>query len=99
MQQQQPIVQSTPALPAAAGLLGLGLGPAPVQAPKSVPATQFITHTSTYVTTLTNVESTVLPITLRGREIKTTLVESKTEVVTATELSTETKIAPTAPAL
>ena len=56
------------------------------------PATQFITHTNTYVTTLTNVESTVLPITLRGREIKTTLVESKTEVVTATELSTETKI-------
>ena len=41
------------------------------------------------------IESTVLPITLRGREIKTTLVESKTEVVTATELSTETKIAPT----
>ena len=55
-------------------------------------ATQFITHTNSYVTTLTNVESTVLPITLRGRLIKTTLVESKTEVVTATELSTETKI-------
>jgi len=71
----------------------LGAGqPAPAQ---PVPATQFITHTSTYTTTLTNIESTVLPITLRGREIKTTLVESKTEVVTATELSTETKIAPT----
>jgi len=64
------------------------------------PATQFITHTNSYVTTLTNVESTVLPITLRGRLIKTTLVESKTEVVTATELSTETKIraTPSAPA-
>ena len=65
------------------------------QIPQALPATQFITHTSTYVTTLTNVESTVLPITLRGREIKTTLVESKTEVVTATELSTETLVAPT----
>ena len=58
--------------------------------------TQFITHTNTYVTTLTNTESTVLPITLRGREIKTTLVESKIEVVTATEFSTETIITPTA---
>ena len=47
------------------------------------------------MTTLTNIESTVLPITLRGREIKTTLVDSKTEVVTATELSTETIVKPT----
>ncbi len=77
--------------PQLAGLAGLppGLGAAqPVQPPP----TQFITHTSTYVTTLTNTESTVLPITLRGREIKTTLVETQTSVVTATELSTETKI-------
>ena len=59
--------------------------------------TQFITHTSTYVTTITNTESTVIPITLRGREIKTTVVQSNTEVVTATEFSTETIIAPTAP--
>jgi len=54
--------------------------------------TQFITHTNTYTTTITNVESKILPITLRGREIKTTLVESLTEVVTATEFSTETII-------
>lgn len=60
-----------------------------------VPATQFITHTSTYTTTLTNTESKILPLTFRGREIKTTLIETNTEVVTATELSTETKIAPT----
>lgn len=64
----------------------------------SVPPTQFITHTSTYVTTVTNTQSTVLGITLRGREIKTTLVDSTTEVVTATEYSTETKIAPTSTA-
>merc|ERR1712038_1628402 len=38
----------------------------------------------------TNTQSTVLPITFRGREIKTTLVETNTEVVTATELSTQT---------
>lgn len=89
-----------PASNPARGLLaGVGAGSAiaalnnPI--PQRLPATQFITHTSTYVTTLTNVESTVLPITLRGRLIKTTLVESKTEVVTATELSTETLVAPT----
>ena len=64
--------------------------------PPVVPATQYITHTSTTVTTITNIRSKVLPITLRGREIKTTLVESKTEVATLTELSTETIIAPTA---
>ena len=68
-------------------LPNLGINPSP-------PQTKFVTHTSTYVTTITNVKSTVLPITLRGREIKTTLVESNTEIVTATELSTET-IAPT----
>jgi hypothetical protein len=61
----------------------------------AVPRTQFITHTSTTVTTITNVKSKVLPITLRGREIKTTLVESSTDVVTITDLSTETIIAPT----
>ena len=67
-------------------LLGGAVNPAkPLE-----PATQFKTHTSTYVTTITNTESTVLPITLRGREIKTTVIESKTEVVTATEFSTET---------
>lgn len=90
-----------PRIPAAnPGLLaGVGAGSAiaglnnPI--PRVLSPTQFITHTSTYVTTLTNVESTVLPITLRGRLIKTTLVESKTEVVTATEFSTETLVAPT----
>lgn len=77
---------------------GLGAGAGAGGGINPTPATQFLTHTNTYVTTLTNVESTVLPITLRGREIKTTLVESKTEVVTATELSTETIVAPTSTA-
>ena len=79
------------------GQAGLGAG-AGAGGLNPTPATRFVTHTSSYVTTLTNVDSTVLPITLRGRLIKTTLVESKTEVVTATELSTETIIAPTSTA-
>ena len=70
------------------------LAPNPIlnQAPAvpQPPQTQFVTHTSTYVTTLTEEKSTVLPITLRGRPITTTIVESSTKVVTATEYSTET---------
>jgi len=84
-QLQRPIQQQAPRL----------AQPAQVQPSAPVPATQFITHTSTYTTTLTNTESTVFPLTFRGREIKTTLIETNTEVVTATELSTETRIAPT----
>jgi hypothetical protein len=48
------------------------------------------------VTTITNTESTVLGITLRGRLLCTTVIESSIEVVTATEFSTETIIRPTA---
>ena len=62
---------SNPLLAAAGG--GLPLSP-------SEPATQFVTHSSTYTTTITNTESTVLGITLRGREIKTTVIESSTEI-------------------
>lgn len=81
-QPQRPTPQLNPILP------NLGINPSPAQ-------TQFLTHTSTYVTTITNTESIVIPITFRGKLIKTTLVETNTEVVTATELSTQT-IKPTA---
>jgi len=79
------------------------LAPNPVLNPQAVavpqpPQTQFVTHTSTYVTTLTEEKSTVLPITLRGRPITTTIVESSTKVVTATEYSTETIVNTLAPA-
>jgi len=69
-----------------------------VPAAQQPPQTQFVTHTSTYVTTLTEEKSTVLPITLRGRPITTTIVESSTKVVTATEYSTETIVNTIAPA-
>jgi hypothetical protein len=58
----------------------------------STPVTNFVTHTSTYVTTITEEESTVIPITFRGKAITTTLVESSTKVITATEFSTETQV-------
>jgi len=65
----------------------------PPQAPvPSTPVTDIVTHTSTYVTTITEEESTVIPITFRGKAITTTLVESSTKVITATEFSTETVV-------
>merc|ERR1712012_1480810 len=63
--------------------------PVPIQ---STPVTNFVTHTSTYVTTITTEDSTIIPITFRGREVTTTLVESSAQVITATEFSTETVI-------
>ena len=54
------------------------------------PVTSFSTHTSTYVTTLTELRSTKIPITLRGQEIFTTIVGTSTSVITATEFSTQT---------
>lgn len=63
------------------------------QAPvPSTPVTNIVTHTSTYVTTITEEDSTVIPITFRGKAITTTLFESSTKVITATEFSTETVV-------
>ncbi|KAK7066642.1 hypothetical protein SK128_012254 [Halocaridina rubra] len=49
-----------------------------------------VVHTKSYVTTVTNLLSTVIPVIFRGKTIETTVVDSDVKVVTATELSTET---------
>jgi len=64
----------------------------PVANVQKTPVTNTLTHTSTYVTTITEEDSTVIPITFRGKEITTTLIESSTKVITATEFSTETVV-------
>ncbi|CAL4068672.1 unnamed protein product [Meganyctiphanes norvegica] len=56
------------------------------------PITKEIVHTRSYVTTVTNLVSTSIPIIFRGKTVVTTVVDSMVEVVTATELSTETII-------
>ncbi|XP_049842282.1 uncharacterized protein LOC126293200 isoform X2 [Schistocerca gregaria] len=61
-------------------------------APPPTPTTEFKTRTSTYVTTLTTGKSTVLPITLRGKKIYTTIVDQSEEVITATEFFTDTVV-------
>ena len=62
-------------------LAALGLNQSP---------TSEVVRTSTYVTTVTSVLSTLLPIMFRGRKITTTVVTTKTDIITATELVTET---------
>lgn len=60
------------------------------QAAPPTPTTEFKTKTTTYVTTITDHTSTVIPLTFRGKEILTTIVDSSTQVITATEYITET---------
>ncbi|KAL6268524.1 hypothetical protein P5V15_001657 [Pogonomyrmex californicus] len=60
--------------------------------PQATPTTQYNTRTTSYVTTITKHQSTVIPLTFRGKEILTTLVDSSTDVVTATEYITDTVV-------
>lgn len=56
------------------------------------PVTEYKTRTTSYVTTITHSTSTIIPVTFRGKEIKTTVVDSSTQVITATEYITESVI-------
>ncbi|BES95800.1 calcium ion Hypothetical protein [Nesidiocoris tenuis] len=56
------------------------------------PVTEYKTKTTTYVTTVTSHTSTILPLTFRGKEITTTIVDSSVHVITATEYLTETVV-------
>lgn len=64
----------------------------PLLQPQGTPSTQYNTRTSSYVTTITKQQSTVIPLTFRGKEILTTLVDTSTDVVTATEFITDTVV-------
>ncbi|KYN11160.1 63 kDa sperm flagellar membrane protein [Trachymyrmex cornetzi] len=59
---------------------------------QATPTTQYNTRTTSYVTTITKHRSTIIPLTFRGKEIMTTLVDSSTNVVTATEFITDTVV-------
>ncbi|XP_046741654.1 mucin-5AC-like [Diprion similis] len=64
---------------------------------QGTPTTRYDTRTTSYVTTITKHQSTVIPLTFRGKEILTTLVDSSVDVITATEFITDTVvITPTA---
>uniref|UniRef100_A0A1B0DGL9 DUF4758 domain-containing protein n=1 Tax=Phlebotomus papatasi TaxID=29031 RepID=A0A1B0DGL9_PHLPP len=54
------------------------------------PATHYQTRSTTFVTTLTNELSTILPLTFHGKEILTTIYDRTLSTVTATEYITDT---------
>ncbi|KAM8702812.1 hypothetical protein ACLKA7_005161 [Drosophila subpalustris] len=74
--QPQPQLGQEPSLPAA-----------PAQ-----PQTEYRTHTSTYVTTIYDGKSTILPITFQGKKILTTVFDTTAQTITATEYSVDTII-------
>lgn len=60
-------------------------------APTSVePITEYRTHTSTYVTTIFDGKSTILPVTFQGKKILTTVFDTTAQTITATEFSIDT---------
>ncbi|EDV90938.1 GH23949 [Drosophila grimshawi] len=73
-----------PALPA------LDAAVAATTAAAAVPVTEYRTHTSTYVTTIYDGKSTILPITFQGKKILTTVFDTTAQTITATEYSVDT---------
>ncbi|ODN04896.1 hypothetical protein Ocin01_01794 [Orchesella cincta] len=64
----------------------------------ATPFTQYSTITTSYTTTVTDFTSTVIPITLHGKAIKTTIVESSIKVISAVEyITSSTVITPSQP--
>ncbi|XP_070508229.1 mucin-22-like [Chironomus tepperi] len=73
----------------------LGLNPQIQQIVPQMPATpvtEYKTRTTTYVTTIHEGKSTVLPITFRGQKIYTTVFDDVSQVITATEFITDTVV-------
>ncbi|EDW99290.1 uncharacterized protein LOC120320434 isoform X1 [Drosophila yakuba] len=61
--------------------------------PTSVePITEYRTHTSTYLTTIFDGKSTILPVTFQGKKILTTVYDTTAQTITATEYSVDTII-------
>lgn len=58
----------------------------------ATPITEFKTRTTTYVTTIHEGKSKVLPITFRGMKIYTTVYDEASSVITATEFITDTVV-------
>ena len=58
----------------------------------STEITSTILHSSTYVTKVTETESSEISITFRGKPIVTTLLDTSVKEITATEFSTETRV-------
>ncbi|XP_030379732.1 mucin-5AC [Scaptodrosophila lebanonensis] len=75
---------------AAAALTQQGSLPVAPTAIQNTPVTEYRTHTSTYVTTIFDGKSTVLPVTFQGKKILTTVYDTTAQTITATEFVTDT---------
>merc|ERR1712168_775760 len=69
------------------GLLGKNLGGPTINGP---PRTQFITHTRSFLTTTTTMETVVIPVNFRGKQIEQTVTDLKTITSTTTDYSVQT---------
>lgn len=71
------------------GLLGnnVQIGGPTINGP---PRTQFITHTRSFLTTTTSMETIVLPVNFRGSQIYQTVTDLKTLTTTTTDYSVQT---------
>ena len=72
--------------------LSLPAQPGPSLQVSSTEITSTILHSSTYVTQVTETESSEISITFRGKPIVTTLLDTSVKEITATEFSTETRV-------
>ncbi|EDW71124.2 serine-rich adhesin for platelets isoform X1 [Drosophila virilis] len=72
--------------------LGLGTGTGSAVVEPTFPVTEYRTHTSTYVTTIYDGKSTIVPITFQGKKILTTVFDTTAQTITATEYSVDTII-------
>lgn len=70
---------------------GIGNQVIPQPAP-ATPITEYKTRTTSYVTTIHQGKSTVLPVTYRGSRIYTTVYDEVSSVITATEFITDTVV-------
>jgi len=66
-------------------LLGRGLAPTIHE-----PRTQLITHTRSFLTTTTSMETIIVPINFRGSKIYETVTDLKTSLITTTDISVQT---------
>lgn len=75
-------------------ILGSGLlaGSGGLGQPTGPPRTQLITHTRSFLTTTTATETLVIPVNFRGSKIFKTVTDLKTEVLTTTDYSVQTKL-------
>ena len=82
-----PTTSPTPPQNVLLSILGGGLLGPSLQA---APTTQHITHTRSFLTTITSLDTIQIPVNFRGSTIFQTVTEEKTQLVTSTDYSVQT---------